>query len=68
MKKTKKEDYQLLTAREVAKLLHVSKAQAYRLIQQGRLKSIRFGRTVRVKPEDLEAFIQRNTHSSWPLD
>jgi len=64
MKVTKKDDYQLLTAREVASLLHVSKAQAYRLIQQGELKSIRFGRTVRVRPEDLEAFIQRNTCSS----
>jgi excisionase family DNA binding protein len=63
MKKTKMEVYQLLTAREVAELLHVSKAQAYRLIQLGKLKSVRFGRIVRVKPEDLEAFIQRNTYS-----
>ena len=68
MMKNQKEEYQLLTAREVAALLHVSKAQAYRLIQQGKLKSIRFGRTVRVKPEDLEAFIQRSTCSLCSMD
>ena len=56
MEKTKKEEYRLLTAREVARLLQISKAHAYRLILQGKLESIHFGRTVRVKPEDLDAF------------
>jgi len=51
----------LLTAKDVAKILKVSKALAYRLFSDDQLPAVRFGRTVRVKPEDLEEFIQRNT-------
>lgn len=51
----------LLNAREVAALLNISKALAYRLIATGQIPSVRFGRTVRVKPEDLEIFIQQSS-------
>jgi excisionase family DNA binding protein len=50
----------LITAIDVAKVLKISKALAYRLISQGQIPSVRFGKTVRVKPEDLEKFIQNN--------
>lgn len=49
-----------LRAIEIAEILKISKALAYRLIAEGHISSIRFGRTVRVRLEDLEMFIQRN--------
>lgn len=51
----------LLKGTDVAQILGISKALSYRLMAQGQISSVRFGRTVRVKPEDLEIFIQRNT-------
>ncbi len=53
----------LLRGREVAEILGISKALAYRLISQGSLPAVKFGRTVRVRPEDLDKFIIDNlTH------
>ena len=49
----------LLTAVEIAQYLNISKALVYRLIANGEIPSVRFGRTVRVKQEDLESFIQK---------
>jgi excisionase family DNA binding protein len=42
---------------EVAEVLGISKALAYRLLAEGEIPSVRFGRTVRCRPEDLEKFI-----------
>ncbi len=50
----------LLTAKEIAKRLQVSKALIYNLISQGQIRSVRFGKTVRVRAEDLDTFIQSN--------
>lgn len=48
---------QLLEPSEVAEALKVSKSLVYSLIRNGELKSVKFGKTVRVRPEDLENFI-----------
>jgi excisionase family DNA binding protein len=50
----------LLKGTDVAQILGISKALAYRLMAQGQISSVRFGRTVRVRLEDLEMFIRRN--------
>jgi excisionase family DNA binding protein len=50
----------LLTASDVARHLRISKALAYRLIVDGKLPGIRFGRTVRVREQDLNLFIKQN--------
>lgn len=50
----------LLKGMEVAEILNISKAYAYRLMAKGQIPTVRFGRTVRVRPEDLDAFIERN--------
>lgn len=50
-----------LTGKEVAAILKISKALAYRLIAKGEIPSVRFGRTVRVKQESLDEFIQLNS-------
>ncbi len=50
-----------LAAVEVAAILKVSRAQAYRLFASGEIPSLRFGRTVRVREEDLERFLTCHT-------
>jgi excisionase family DNA binding protein len=48
----------ILKASEVAGILKISKAMAYRLMQQGEIPAIQFGRTTRVRRQDLEEFIK----------
>ena len=50
----------LLKAHEVAELLSVSRSFAYTLMKTGQLPTVHLGRSVRVRPEDLEEFIQLN--------
>jgi excisionase family DNA binding protein len=51
----------LLKLPEVAEILQVSRTQAYRLAKDGQLPCVRFGaQTVRVRVEDLQAFIESN--------
>ena len=50
----------LLRAKDVAKRLSISLALSYRLIQMGEIRSVRIGTAVRVRPEDLDTFIQDN--------
>lgn len=47
----------LLTAQDVAKQLQISEAMAYLLMQRGQITTVKIGRSVRVRPIDLEAFI-----------
>jgi len=37
----------------------VSKSMAWKLIALGQLQSVRIGRAVRVRPADLEAYLER---------
>ncbi len=54
----------LLNATEVARVLSISKALAYRLMQSGDIPTVRFNRTVRVRQPDLDEYIQR-CWSGW---
>jgi len=51
----------LMKATEVAVILNCSKAFVYKLIKQRKLPSVQIGYSIRVKPEDLNRFIQENT-------
>lgn len=51
----------LLTPREVAAHLKISLSLSYKLIADGVLPGIRFGRTVRVREEELILFVQQNS-------
>ena len=51
----------LLKAADVAQILNISIGLAYRLMQNGELHSVRLGRSVRVRPADLEQFIASKT-------
>ncbi len=61
-------DTVLLTPNEIAATLKISKGLAYRLIAMHKLPAIRFGRTVRVKQQDLDDFILRNTSGADSKD
>jgi excisionase family DNA binding protein len=47
----------LLRIEEVADRLSVSRSMAWKLIAHGEMRSVRIGRAVRVRPTDLEAYI-----------
>ena len=53
----------LLTVDEVAEILHVSTAWVYDHADRKRpvIPSVRLGKAVRFRPEDIEAFIARMT-------
>jgi len=51
------DDRTLLTGNDVARMLRVSRSMAYSLMRRGSLRSVRFGRAVRVQPSDLQEFI-----------
>lgn len=55
---TATEEKRLLTLDDVCDRLQVSDATIRRLVRDGDLKVVRIGRAVRVRPEDLDAFIQ----------
>ena len=48
----------LLKATDVAEILNISRAFAYQLINRGDLRSVVIGTARRVRPIDLETFIQ----------
>ncbi|MEW6406633.1 MAG: helix-turn-helix domain-containing protein [Chloroflexota bacterium] len=51
----------LLKGDEVARILNISRSQAYKLMQQGEIPTVRIGRSVRVRYESLWNFIEENT-------
>jgi excisionase family DNA binding protein len=61
--------FRLLTGGEVAERLNCSRAFAYRLMRQGEIPTVRLGRAVRVRIQDLEAFIlSMLTHNeTWSM-
>ena len=52
----------LLKAIEVADILNVSRAMAYRLIQTGEIRSVHIGMARRVRLEDLQWYIEANLY------
>ncbi len=57
----------LLRGEEVAEILNISKAFAYRLMAEGQIPTIKMGRAVRVRPEELDRFIQESRPKSHYL-
>jgi excisionase family DNA binding protein len=47
----------LLRIEDVAERLAVSRSMAWKLVTYGQLRSVRIGRSVRVRPTDLEAYL-----------
>jgi len=58
---------QLLRLDQVADRLSVSMSTVRRLVKEGRLTTVRIGpKVIRVRPEDLEAFIREASEGSTP--
>jgi excisionase family DNA binding protein len=57
----------MLTVKQVAERLGVSVSLVYRLVEQGNLPSSKMGGCVRIRPEWVEEFIERNKKSPAPL-
>jgi excisionase family DNA binding protein len=53
----------LLTAKQVADILNISKSKAYQFMQLGEIPTVRIGKSRRVRPEDLIKYIENNTYS-----
>lgn len=56
------DDRILLTVEETAKMLGIGRSLTWRLVQEGRLPSVRLGRLVRVPRAELEVWLQEH---SW---
>ena len=54
----------LLRIGEIAERLSVSRSMAWKLIALGHLPSVRIGRAVRVRPQDLEAYVADATREA----
>jgi len=50
---------QLLSYKDVADRLKVSDRTVWQLVRDGELPAVKFGRSVRIDPVDLRAFIER---------
>lgn len=60
--------YQLITTREAADLLASSRMQVYRLMQAGKLPSIKIGSRRRLRRVDVENFILTHIYDSTEFD
>jgi excisionase family DNA binding protein len=54
-------DTELMTIHEVARYLHLSEAQVYKMVRAGRVPSIRIGKAWRFKKELLDEWIRRES-------
>ena len=55
----------LMKPADVADILQVSRAMAYKLLQQGEIPTVRIGKSVRVRRADLERYIhERGVHNT----
>lgn len=57
-------DLMLLKVAEVAEILNISRSQVYQLMQKGEIPTIKINRSIRVRPCDLEEYIQK-CWSGW---
>lgn len=55
----RKKDIELLTLAEAARLLKMSKTKLYWERKAGKLRTVNFGRSVRVHPLDLRKYISQ---------
>ena len=55
-----RETEQLLNATDIAHILNISRAMAYRLMQLGKIRTVSIGTARRVRRIDLRTFIENN--------
>lgn len=52
----------LLKISDIAALLNISRSFAYQLLQTGAIPVVRLGKACRVRPKDLQAYVEQNLH------
>ena len=53
----------LLKANDVAEILNISVPMAYRLMQRNEIRTVRIGKSRRVREEDLSSYIEKHLTS-----
>lgn len=56
----------LLTVSEAASFLSVSRRQVYLLIERGELPTVRVGTRIRLIPEEMRAYLERDREERAP--
>jgi excisionase family DNA binding protein len=51
----------LLKPKEVAEILNINRSFAYKLLRSGQIPTVKLGKSVRVRPQDLVDYIEKNT-------
>ena len=59
--KSRSSDLQLYTAIEIAERMKVSRSFAYQLMRSGEITTVRIGRAIRVRKDDLTEYILKHT-------
>lgn len=49
------------TIEQVATWLNVARSTVYLMLERGELPVVRIGRSVRIRPEDVREYLERNT-------
>ena len=49
----------LLTTEEAASVLGIGRTRMYQLVRTGKVRSVTLGRSRRIRPEDLQAYVQQ---------
>ena len=52
----------LLKPIDVSKRLQISRSFTYKLLATGQIPAVRLGKAYRIRPMDLDAYIQKNLH------
>lgn len=60
-------ELRLLKSDEVAQILKISRAMAYKLMQRGEIPSIKIGSAVRIRVEDLEKYVEQKVAQNVPF-
>lgn len=53
----------LIKPEEAAQVLGISRSMMYQLLRTGEIPAVRIGRACRIRPQDLEAFINHNLNN-----
>jgi excisionase family DNA binding protein len=56
-------DNEFLTGAQVARIMQVSRAHAYRMMKSGEIPTVRFGKAVRVRRADLTVYLRMKAPS-----
>lgn len=66
---TKRDDREIplviLTLKETAVYLKISRQQAYKMVRSGELPHVRVGKSIRCKIKDLDLYIEEHTSKEW---